>query len=197
MFKLLFTMVSNLDSFDFVDRNLSLGLKNEILFSKMRRNRFIEFSTNEIPCFDKLNFSKDNILIPLLDYEDVLYLMKDVLSEFGVLVFEAQGVADSEFNGCSYYFKNLPFILLNGKNTYGKRIASLIKAIDYLKNKKTKLFKTNESLDFEEYFVEKFFKYNGYPYTNLMLDAYLKKQMSHKDIIRNLRMPLSEIRRFI
>lgn len=190
-------MISNLDHFDFVDKNLSLGLKNEILFSKMRRNKYIEYSRSKIPCFDKLNFNKNDILLPLLDYEDVLYIMKDVLSEFGVLVFESQGVADDEFNGCSYYFSNIPFILLNGKNSYGKRIASLIKAIDYLKAKKTKLFKTDEYLDFDEYFVENFFKYNGYPYTNLMLDAYVRKEMSHEDIVRNLRMPLSEIRRFI
>lgn len=190
-------MMTNLDYFNFVDKNLSLGLKNELLFSKMRRNKYIEFSTNEIPCFDRLDFNKDNVLLPLLDYDDVLYLMKDILSEFGVLVFEAQGVANDEFNGCSYYFNNLPFILLNGKNSYGKRIASLLKAIDYLKAKKTKMFKTEESLDLDEYFVEKFFKYNGYPYTNVMLDAYVKKEMSHEEIIRNLRMPLREIRKFI
>lgn len=190
-------MIANLDCFDFVDRNLSLGLKNELLFSKMRRNKYIEFSTNEIPCFDKLNFDKDNIFISILDDVDALYLMKDILSEFGVLVFESQGVANDEFNGCSYYFDKLPFVLLNGKNSYGKRIASLIKAIDYLKNRKTKLFKTEENFELEECFVENFFKYNGYPYTNVILDAYMKKEMSHEDIIRNLRMPLSEIRKFI
>lgn len=190
-------MIASLDCFDFADRNLSLGLKNELLFSKMRRSKYIEFSKNTIPCFYKLNFDKDNILIPILDDMDALYLMKDVLSEFGVLVFESQGVADDEFNGCSYYFDKLPFILLNGKNSYGKRIASLIKAIDYLKNRKTKLFKTDDSLELEEYFSEDFFKYNGYPYTNVILDAYMKKEMSHEEIIRNLRMPLSEIRKFI
>lgn len=190
-------MIPNLDYFDFTDRNLSLGLKNELLFSKMRRSKYIEFSRKAIPSFDKLNFSKDNVLLPLLDYDDVLYLMKDILSEFGVLVFEAQGVAGDEFNGCSYYFTHLPVVLLNGNNSYGKRIASLIRAMDYLKIKKTKLFKTEDELDLDEYFVEKFFKYNGYPYTNVMLEAYVKKEMSHEEIIRNLRMPLKEIRRFI
>ncbi|MCF0226815.1 MAG: hypothetical protein HUK28_05870 [Methanobrevibacter sp.] len=190
-------MKTTLNDFDFFGRNLSLGLKNELLFSKIRRNKYIEFNQNKIPCFDKLNFDKDCILVPLLDYDDVLYMMKDILAEFGVLVFETQGVASDEFNGCSYYFNKLPFILLNGNNSYGKRISSLIKSIDYLQLKKTKLFKTDEVLELDEFFIEKFFKYNGYPYTNVMLDAYVKKELSHEDIIRNLRMPLSEIRKYI
>lgn len=179
------------------NQEISENLKEELLFSMFRRNKYREFSVNEIPDFYKLYFRKEDVFLPIIDYNDILYLMEDILANFGLLVFESMGVGCDEFNGCSYYFDNVPIILLNGGNSYEKRVSSLIKGIDYINKKKSKIYFTEDEFYTNPPLESKFFKYNGYAYSDVILDAYDRGDLSKSGIVKCLRMPFEEIKRYL
>lgn len=57
---------------------------------------------------------------------------KEVCFDLGILVFETNGVLESEISGCSIYYDYCPIILLNGKNYHNRRIFTLMHELAHL-----------------------------------------------------------------
>ena len=139
----------------------SPSLRLEIRKAKFRRNAFIHINNDmnvNIPNFAKYVFKSDdeyelathirNFLN--IDFEtqkewlfkdngnksynhnNFLNHWKEVCFELGILVFEMEGVSESEVSGCSLFFNTCPIILLNGKNTPNRRIFTLMHELAHL-----------------------------------------------------------------
>ena len=144
----------------------SYDLNLEIRKVKYRRNVFVNLNTemgNELPDFSKFTVNEKNPmkLAKLIrkflnisldtqkkwiknehskakyDHSIFLYQWKEVLGNLGILVFETEKVSNNEMSGLSLYFNVCPIILLNGKDSYNKRIFTLIHELAHLFRKET------------------------------------------------------------
>ncbi|KZX11104.1 ImmA/IrrE family metallo-endopeptidase [Methanobrevibacter curvatus] len=86
----------------------------------------------EIPFETQKNWLKNDNDKPKYDHSMFLYQWKERLADLGVLVFETEKVSKSEMSGMSLYFDLCPIILLNGKDSYNRRIFTLIHELSHL-----------------------------------------------------------------